>query len=184
MNQLKSLIRGCRKGKRESQKELYAQFYNYAMSIALRYSRNREEAQEIVNDGFMKVFTRLDKYNDSLSFQGWLRRIIVNSAIDFYRRNEKHHNHLDIVHASDVSSSADSISQLTEKEIMEAVQKLSPAYKMVFNLYVVEGYKHDEIAQKLGISPGTSKSNLAKARLKLQKMLEEIHMNNNNKKHG
>lgn len=184
MNQLKSLIRGCRKGKRESQKELYAQFYNYAMSVCLRYSRNREEAQEIVNDGFMKVFTRLDKYNDSLSFQGWLRRIMVNSAIDFYRRNEKHYNHMDIVHASDVSTNADSISQLSEQEIMEAVQQLPPAYRMVFNLYAIEGYKHDEIAHKLGISAGTSKSNLAKARMKLKKVLEETHTNNYNKKHG
>ena len=184
MNQLKSLIRGCRKGKRDSQKQLYAQFYNYAMSVCLRYSRNREEAQEIVNDGFMKVFTRLDKYNDSLSFQGWLRRIMVNSSIDFYRRNEKHYNHLDIVHASDVSSDADSISQLSEQEIMAAVQLLPPAYRMVFNLYAIEGYKHDEIAHKLGISSGTSKSNLAKARMKLKKALEETYTNNYNKKHG
>jgi RNA polymerase sigma-70 factor (ECF subfamily) len=91
---------------------------------------------------------------------------------------------MDIVHASDVSTNADSISQLSEQEIMEAVQQLPPAYRMVFNLYAIEGYKHDEIAHKLGISAGTSKSNLAKARMKLKKVLEETHTNNYNKKHG
>ncbi|MCB0846232.1 MAG: sigma-70 family RNA polymerase sigma factor [Bacteroidetes bacterium] len=169
------LIRDCKKGKAESQRELYTRFYNYAMSICLRYSKNRQEAEEIVNDGFIKVLTNLDKYNVNLSFKGWLRRIMINSAIDFFRRNEKHYNSMDIVYAQNVSVSAEGVKNLAEAEIMDLVQQLPPSYRIVFNLFVVEGYKHEEISQKLGISVGTSKSNLAKARMKLKLMLQSIY---------
>lgn len=172
------LIRDCRKGKRESQKELYRQFYNYAMSICLRYSRDREEAKEIVNDGFVKVFTKLDKYTDSMSFKGWMRRIMINSAIDFYRKNEKHYHSMDIVYAQGVSVDEEGVSKLSEEEIMNAVQQLPPSYRIVFNLYVVEGFKHEEISYKLNISIGTSKSNLAKARMKLKTMLISMYGEN------
>ncbi|MEZ4775914.1 MAG: RNA polymerase sigma factor [Bacteroidia bacterium] len=176
--ELKELIAGCRKGNRESQEKLYRKLYNYAMSICLRYSRDREEAKEIVNDGFVKVFSRMEKYSDELSFQGWVRRIMINSAIDFYRKNQKHYNSLDIVYASHVSVNESAIESLSEEEIMGLVQQLAPSYRIVFNLYVMEGFKHEEIAQKLNISAGTSKSNLAKARVKLQMMLETMYGEN------
>jgi RNA polymerase sigma-70 factor (ECF subfamily) len=173
---LQDLILGCQEGRRESRADLYRAFYDYAMSICLRYSRDREEAKEIVNDGFLKVFAHIkDKYDSSRSFKSWLRRILINAAIDFYRRNEKHYHALDIVYARDVVVEPDALSQLTEAEIMEAVQQLPPSYRYVFNLYVVEGFKHHEIAQKLNISVGTSKSNLAKARMKLKMMLQHLH---------
>ena len=172
------LIQACKKGKADSQQELYTRFYNYAMSICLRYSKNRQEAEEIVNDGFIKILTNLDKYNLNLSFKGWLRRIMINSAIDFFRRNEKHYHSLDIVYAQNVSVSADGIKNLSEAEIMAVVQELPPSYRIVFNLFVVEGYKHEEIGQKLGISIGTSKSNLAKARMKLKMMLQSLYGEN------
>jgi RNA polymerase sigma-70 factor (ECF subfamily) len=141
------------------------------MGICLRYSRTREEAIEIMNDGFVKIFTKLDHYSPSLSFKGWLRKVMINSAIDYFRRNEKHYHSLDISHIQYESSSEDALDQLSEQEIISAIQLLPPSYRMVFNLYVIEGYKHEEIANQLNISVGTTKSNLAIARNKLKKLL-------------
>jgi RNA polymerase sigma-70 factor (ECF subfamily) len=141
------------------------------MGICLRYSRTRQEAIEILNDGFLKIFTKLDKYSPGLSFKGWLRKVMINSAIDYFRRNEKHYHALDISHAHYESTNENILDQLSEQEIIAAIQRLPPSYRMVFNLFVIEGYKHEEIANMLNISVGTSKSNLAVSRNKLQKML-------------
>ncbi len=141
------------------------------MGICLRYSRTREEAVEIVNDGFVKIFKKLDKYSQGLSFKGWLRKVMINSAIDYYRRNERHYHSLDISHGKYETTALTVFDNLSEQDIIASIQKLPPSYRMVFNLYVIEGYKHDEIANQLNISVGTSKSNLAIARNKLQKML-------------
>ena len=141
------------------------------MGICLRYSRTREEAVEILNDGFIKIFTKLDHYSKGLSFKGWLRRVLINSAIDYFRRNERHYHSLDISHVHYESASENILDKLSEKEIIAAIQRLPPSYRMVFNLYVIEGYKHEEIANQLNISVGTSKSNLAIARNKLKKIL-------------
>lgn len=169
-----SLINACRKGDRTAQDTLYAEFYNYAMGIALRYSRDREEAIEIVNDAFFKIFTNLDKYTQGLSFKGWLRRIVINAAIDYYRRNEKHYHGVDISYAKQEHITEDVLDEISEKEIIALIQALPPSYRMVFNLHVIEGYKHEEIAQKLNISVGTSKSNLSIARTKLQLAINKI----------
>ena len=126
---------------------------------------------EIVNDGFMKIFRKLDKYSPGLSFKGWLRKVMINSAIDYYRRNEKHYHSLDISHGKYETSGETILDKLSEQDIIEAIQRLPPSYRMVFNLYVIEGYKHEEIANQLNISVGTSKSNLAIARNKLQKIV-------------
>ena len=168
------LLKECQKGERKSQDLLYKQFYGYAMGVSLRYSGSRNEALEIVNMGFFKVLTQLGKYNMKLSFKGWLRRIMINTAIDYYRRNAKHQHFVDVSYAKDESVNFDALDQITEKEIMSAIQQLPPSYKMVFNLHVIEGFKHEEIAEQLGISVGTSKSNLAVARNKLQKILKVI----------
>jgi RNA polymerase sigma factor (sigma-70 family) len=141
------------------------------MGICLRYSRMREEAIEIVNDGFIKIFSKLDHYSVGMSFKGWLRKVMINSAIDYFRRNEKHYHSLDISHVHYEASSDDALDKLSEKEIIAAIQLLPPSYRLVFNLFVVEGYKHEEIANKLNISVGTTKSNLAIARNKLKKIL-------------
>jgi len=141
------------------------------MGICLRYSRTREEAIEIVNDGYVKIFTKLDKYSKGLSFKGWMRRVMINSAIDYYRRNEKHYHSLDISHGQYEVAGETALDKLSEEEIIAAIQSLPPSYRMVFNLYVIEGFKHDEIANQLNISTGTSKSNLSIARSKLQKIL-------------
>lgn len=141
------------------------------MGVCLRYSRTREEAIEILNDGFMKIFTKLDRYTFGLSFRAWLRKVMVNAAIDYYRRNEKHYHSLDVSHIHYESTSESILDKLSEDEIITAIQLLPPSYRMVFNLYVIEGYKHQEIANQLNISVGTTKSNLAIARNKLQKIL-------------
>jgi len=141
------------------------------MGVCLRYSRTREEAVEIVNDGFIKIFTKLDKYSKGLSFKGWLRRVMINSAIDYFRKNEKHYHSLDISHGHYETTNENVLDHLAAEEIIKAIQGLPPSYRMVFNLFVIEGYKHEEIANQLNISVGTSKSNLAIARNKLQKIL-------------
>ena len=149
------------------------------MSICLRYSKTHEEAIEILNDGFFKIFVRLARYTKGLSFKGWLRKIMINSAIDYFRKNEKHYHTLDISHLQyETSSHVSALDKLSEQEIISAIQLLPPSYRMVFNLYVIEGYKHEEIAEQLNISIGTSKSNLSVARNKLKKILmaEEEHL--------
>ncbi|MEM1135401.1 MAG: sigma-70 family RNA polymerase sigma factor [Bacteroidota bacterium] len=168
---LRSLLKGCRKKSRKAQKELYMLYYNYAMSIAMRYSNNLMEAQEITNDTFIKVFSKLELYDETKSFKGWLRRILVNTSIDYYRKSLKFSQYKDIEEAQNMHGEEQAISKLSEMELMEAIQQLSPAYRTIFNLYVIEGYKHEEIALRLGINVGTSKSNLAKARAKLKELI-------------
>jgi RNA polymerase sigma factor (sigma-70 family) len=146
------------------------------MGICLRYSRSRDEAIEILNDGFLKIFTKLNNYSPGLSFKGWFRKIMINSAIDYFRRNEKHYHAMNISHAYYESTNEDIMDHLSEQEIIGAIQRLPPSYRIVFNLFVIEGYKHEEIAEMLNISVGTSKSNLAVSRNKLQKILLGDHV--------
>ncbi len=137
------------------------------------YSKSKEEAEEIADDAFLKVFKNLNTYDMDLSFKGWFRRILINSAIDYYRRNKKHNKSVDLDHAPEIESFDNNIIDiLSVNEIMQVVQGLPPAYKIVFNLYVLEGYKHREIAKQLNISEGTSKSNLSKAIAKLKSKLK------------
>jgi RNA polymerase sigma-70 factor (ECF subfamily) len=171
--QLAALIQACIKGDKNSQKALYKSFYGYAMSICLRYSMNREEATEVMNDGFVKVFTKLDKYDPSRSFKGWLRKIMINTALDNYRHNLKHYYQQDLETSPEIPDSGNVLSEMAYQEIVTMVQKLSPAYRTVFNLYVMDGYTHEEIAQMLDISTGTSKSNLFKAREHLKVLLKK-----------
>jgi len=171
--ELYKLLDSCQKGNRRSQDELYKLYYAYSMSVCLRYSKTREEAIEIINDGFLKIFTKLDKYTKGLSFKGWLRRVMVNSAIDYFRKNEKHYQTVDISYAKEESNVATIVDQLSEQEILSAIQELPPSYRTVFNLFVIEGFKHHEIATKLEIREGTSKSNLSFARAKLKKILTQ-----------
>ena len=169
--ELYNLLDACRRGDRNSQTRLYKEYYAYAMGICLRYSRTREEAIEILNDGFVKIFTKLNKYTKGLPFKGWLRKVMINAAIDYFRRHEKHYHSVDISYARYEEGSESVLDQISEKEILQAIQQLPPSYRLVFNLYAIDGFKHEEIARQLNISVGTSKSNLAVARNKLQKSL-------------
>lgn len=147
------------------------------MSVCLRYAPTREGALEVLNDGFLKVFTRLDQYDSTQPFKGWLRRILINAAIDHYRQEVRHHNHeaVEQVEQTMATESADAFGQLAHEELMGLIQRLSPAYRLVFNLYVMDGFTHEEIAGQLGISVGASKSNLARARENLRTLLKRLN---------
>lgn len=174
---LPELLAGCLRNHRRSQELLYRQFYGYAMSVCLRYAPTREGALEVLNDGFLKVFTRLDQYEPTQSFKGWLRRILINTAVDHYRQEVRHFYHEDVEQADQIAGteSIDAYSQLAHEELMRLIQRLSPAYRLVFNLYVIDGFSHDEIAAQLGISVGASKSNLARARENLRQLLKQLN---------
>jgi len=149
-------------------------FYAYGMSITLRYAESRDEAANILNDAFMKVFSNIKKYNRDRPFKPWFRRIVINTAINQYHKTKKHRQleELDLSN-NGVQKEEQIISGISYDEIIEMVQQLSPAYRTVFNLYVIEGFKHREIADMLDIAVGTSKSNLAKAKRNLQSILEK-----------
>jgi len=174
-SELQQLILACRKNDPASQKKLYRHFYNYGMTICSRYAQNREEASEILNDGFVKIFTKMDKYSDHLSFKGWLSRVMVNTAIDAYRKKQSNPLTVDLVHAQHLQTSATALEDMSAKELLKMVQSLPPSYRMAFSLHAIEGFSHAEIGQKLGISIGTSKSNLAKARVKLQALIYSVN---------
>lgn len=157
---------------------LYSSFYGYAMAICDRYANKQEDAVEILNDGFLKIFKEIHKYKPAYadvvsSFKGWLRTIMVYTAIDHFRKNHKHRmvTQLDNVVYQVATASEDAIEKLSYEEIIRAAQDLSPGYRTVFNLFVIEGLSHEEIANHLDVSIGTSKSNLSKARKQLQKIL-------------
>jgi len=172
-NDLQQLIEGCKKQDRQSQKLLYQSMYGFAMKICLRYSNNAHEASEVMNDGFFKLFVNIEKYNKELPFKPWLSKIMYHAAIDYYRANLKWSHLKDLEHAAPIASQ-DSVEQhLGYKDLLRMVQQLPPVYRMVFNLYVVDGYSHEEIAEMVGIGVGTSRSNLYKARVKLQQMLSQ-----------
>lgn len=149
-------------------------FYAYGMSITLRYADSQDQAAAILNDAFMKVFDNLGKYDINRDFKPWLRKIIVNTAINHFHKNKKNWTWSDLDEAREEMAAKETIiSGISYREIIEMVQELSPVYRTVFNLHVIEGFKHSEIAEMLGISEGTSKSNLAKAKKNLRVILEK-----------
>ena len=166
------ILEGCKKENRNCQRALYEQYYGYGLSIALRYAYNREEAVEILNDAFIKVFSKLHQYDIEQPFKPWFRRILIHSAIDYHRAQHKFPTHIDI----------DSVIYLLDDELplpvlsstedaLPLVQALPPQYRMVFNLYVMEDYDHKEIAAMLSITESTSRANLARAKEKLRDMI-------------
>ena len=171
-------IAACVRQEKWAQKQLYMDHYGSMMGVCLRYAGDQDEALDILHEGFIKVFRNIAKYNSGTSLSAWIRRIMINTSIDYYRKKSRRRTE-DIEQAYHVSSAdADAISQCGEKEILEAIQKLSPAYRTVFNMYVLEGYSHKEIADRLNISESTSRSNLVKARLKLKVLVDRITTGN------
>jgi RNA polymerase sigma-70 factor, ECF subfamily len=169
---LHEVLDGCLKGKQSAQRQLFEQYYSFAKSICLRYAANTDEADEMLNDGFLKVLSKLAHYDPKQPFEAWFRTVVVRTSIDYYRRNHLRISVIDIQDAPEIEFDDELIEKLSADEIMELVQKLPPAYRTAFSLYVVEGYSHAEIAEMLGINEGTSRSNLAKARLKLQEWIK------------
>lgn len=172
------IIEGCKAGKRELQKALYTRFSGKMFAVCLRYSKNREEAEDLLQDGFIKVFHSIEKFMGSGSFEGWIRRIMVNTALELIRKKKLDFSSFDIEH---VESYTDHITDMTgamaENELLAMIQELPAGYKTIFNLYAIEGYQHNEIAEMLGISEGTSKSQLARARHILQEKLKKTELN-------
>ncbi len=174
MNNSAQLIRACINGDRPSQNQLYREHAAKMFGVCLRYSKNREEAEEILQEGFVQVFRSLHKYKYSGSFEGWIRKIMVNCAIQQYRARPKLHSITGITGAELQEAVEEDITAgLQHKDLLKIVQSLPPGYRIVFNLHVFEGLKHREIAEALGISEGTSKSNFYDARVLLKRSLQE-----------
>lgn len=172
LEQTKEMIQACIDGDRYSQSRLYGQFAPKMFGVCVRYSKCREEAEDILQDGFIQVFKSLHSFNFAGSFEGWIRKIMVYSAIAHYRTKSKLHvvvNNVEDFAGIEEMENENIIGMLGKKELLKMVQALPPMYRMVFNLYVFEGLKHREIAKELGVSEGTSKSNLHDAKIILQK---------------
>jgi RNA polymerase sigma factor (sigma-70 family) len=170
--EIQNLINGCLAKDRTSQRKIYDYYSPSMMSLCLRYSTNREEAEEILQDGFVQMYKYISQFKNSGSFEGWLRKIMINCAIQRYRVKKHLFNSVPLSEEQFyITSHDDHLVRLSEKELIRLVQSLPPAYRMVFNLYVFEGMKHREIASLLHITEGTSKSNLYDARNILKKQL-------------
>ena len=175
------LVDGCKSGSRTAQEEVFNSMYRRLLGVCMRYADDDDEAKDILQNGFIKVFKSVENYKGDGSLEGWVKRIVINTAIDNYRRKKVKLVVVDSELTDRLGSNMeeevedDSIyQQIPIKAVLDAVQDLSPAYRTVFNLYVLEGYNHNEIAEMLTISVGTSKSNLSKARLNLRKMLKPL----------
>ena len=168
------LIQGSIEGNREMQELLYHRFSSKMYAVCLRYSGNVADAQDLLQEGFIKVFKNLDKFRGEGSFEGWMRRIFLNTSIEHYRKKI---NLLSVTETQEITiedKEWNVLDNLAEKDIMKLIQELSPGYRTVFNLYVVEGYTHKEIGDLLNISEGTSKSQLSRAKVVLQELVKKF----------
>jgi len=172
-----NLIKGCAHWDRRAQNELYNLFSSKMFAVCYKYSSSREEAEDTFHEGFMKVFENIKNFRKEGSLEGWIRRIMVNTAIEKYRKNSRMmvvvrlDDHVNGYDKLNNSSAEDMISRIEAAELMKLIHQLPPQYKLVFNLYEFEGLKHKEISEKLGISVGASKSNLSRAKAILQKTI-------------
>lgn len=171
--ELEHLISGCQRQRRQEQEKLYSHFGPKMYGVCLRYARNRDEAQDFFHDGFVHAFAKMEQYRFTGSFEGWLRRVFVTRILEHFRKEKLLFATGDVSEYEHQIADSGSADQLTAEELMALVAQLSPQYRMVFNLYAIEGYTHQEIASLLGISEGTSKSNLARARQWLQQKIRE-----------
>lgn len=165
------LLEGCKRGDRKAQESLYKTLASRMMGVCMRYAKDTYEAEDILQMGFVKVFQKVSDFRSDGSFEGWIRRIIVNTAIEVYRKNLRTLNVVDIDEVYDQPQSTYDMSGLEMKDLMKLVQQLSTGYRLVFNMYVIEGYSHKEIADQLGISEGASKSQLSRARAILREKI-------------
>ena len=171
------LINECKAGKALAQRQLYEKYSRKMMGICMRYTSNRDEAQDILQDGFVKVFDKLNTYQGQGSFEGWLRRIFVNTALDQYRKNKQTKGELDIDDVGyAIDSGVDVASNIQADELLRILQKIPAGYRIVFNMYAIEGFSHKEIAEELGVSENTSKTQFMRARAFLKNILEKQKM--------
>ena len=169
------LLKDCKRGKRGSQEELYRRFASAMYGLCLQYASCEEDAQDILQDGFIKVFGKLDQVKNPSALPGWIRRVMINTALEKYRSQVMLQRIDDIKEEAGEVSGTEAYEDLTCDEMVGLIQTLSPRYRLVFNLYAIEGYSHQEISETLGISTGTSKSNLSRARAILQDKIKTMY---------
>lgn len=168
------LIEKCLKKNSKAQNLLYKRYVSKMYGVCLRFAKDRMEADDICQDGFIKVFNNLGSFRHEGSLEGWIRRTMVNTAINYYKKSAKYAFHLDINEIEIAGTTQESpVDRLSAMELMELIQQLPDGYRMVFNLNVIEGYTHKEIGDKLNISENTSKSQLSRARVALQKLIKK-----------
>lgn len=165
------LIEGCRKGDRAAQRELYEKYARRLFGICLRYCDSREEAEEVLQEGLLKVYQKIDAFKAEGSLESWMKKIMINTALDHYRKNKS--REMETEWQENLNVSTEALAELKAKDLLLIIHQLPKGFRTVFNLYAVEGYNHSEIGKMLGISEGTSKSQYARARMQLIKMLEK-----------
>lgn len=171
----KELIDNCRKNNPQAQRALYDLYARKMMAVCMRYGRDYDTAQDLMQEGFIKVFTAIDSYTGNGSFEGWVRKIFINTALEYLRRNDILRETVDIDDNEPLQEiDASTVEQMSADELMELIAELPAGFRTVFNLFVVEGYNHKEIGTMLGITESTSRSQLTRAKKWLQKRLNEL----------
>lgn len=171
-----NFIQACILNESWALQKLYEDHYSIMYPTCMRYANNSEDALDILHDGFIKVFKNIDKYQVGTSLTAWIKRIIINTAIDYYRRETRRRT-CDIENIVEpTTDEPDIISMLSAEDLLNCLQQLSPAYRSVFNMYVIEGYSHRELAEILGITESTSRSNLVKSRNKLKEIVTNLYL--------
>ncbi|TDQ08727.1 RNA polymerase sigma factor [Pedobacter metabolipauper] len=168
------LLDGCKAGNRKMQEALYKQTSSKMLAVCARYAKDNMEAEDVLQLGYIKVFQKVKEYRGDGSFEGWIRRIMVNTAIESYRKNLRMMNVVPIEDAYEQPSTGFDFSRLGMQELMKLIQNLADGYRIVFNMYIIEGFSHKEIAAALGISEGASKSQLSRARAILKEQIIKL----------
>lgn len=168
------LIQGCLREDTHCQETLFRQYSGRMMAVCLRYARHRLEAEDILQEAFIKVFDHIGSFAGKGSFEGWIRRIVVNTALKHYQRKHFTKEQIGLEHFPDVPQHPQAYARLGESELLDMIARLPEGYRVVFNLYAIEGYSHKEISEMLGIQESTSRSQLVKARKLLQAQLEKL----------
>lgn len=171
---LEEIIRGCKAGKIKDQERLFNLYADMLFGVCLYYSKDQTDAEDLLHEGFMKIFQHIHSYRYEGSFEGWMRRIMINTSLERFRKERHLYPLSEAENSIEGKLEEDIISQITTKDLIQMIQELSPRYRMVFNLYAIEGYSHREISEMLGISEGTSKSNLARGRMILQRKVRRF----------
>ena len=175
MHTIANILAQLKKGDPSAQKALYDKYSALFFAICLRYVKNRSEAEDVMIESFFKIFSKIHQYKDQGSFEGWMKRVVVNQALMSIRKNNNLNLHVDIENAYEINERPKAIDNINHNEILSLIQQLPIGYRTVFNLYVIEGFKHREIAEKLGISINTSKSQLILAKKKLRNLYKKKH---------
>lgn len=166
------LVKACVSGNVIAQKKFYDLFARKMMGVCLRYTQDPDEAQDVLQDGFIKIFNKLPDFESKGSLEGWVRRIMVNTALDHYRRNKKHQSNIDVDAVEFMLEKKEyTIESIHAEDLLKIIQAIPEGYRIVFNLFAIEGYSHKEIAERLGVTESTSKSQYSRAKKLLRKLL-------------